>query len=98
MIRKPQDVIVKPVMTEKSTTLTQTQNVITFQVARDANKVEIKNAVEQLFQVKVDSVRVMHKEGKIRKVGRSIGRTSPKKKAYVKLKAGEKLPPIFEGV
>ncbi len=97
-MRKPQDIIVKPVMTEKSTTLTQTQNVITFQVAQDANKVEIKSAVEALFQVKVDSVRVMHKEGKIRKVGRSIGRTSPKKKAYVKLKAGEKLPPIFEGV
>ena len=97
-MRNPQDVIVKPVMTEKSTTLTQTQNIITFQVARDANKVEIKSAVELLFQVKVDSVRVMHKEGKIRKVGRSIGRTSPKKKAYVKLRAGEKLPPIFEGV
>ena len=97
-MRKPQDVIVKPVMTEKSTTLTQTQNVITFQVAKDANKVEIKSAVEALFQVKVDSVRVMHKEGKIRKVGRSIGRTQDRKKAYVKLKAGEKLPPIFEGV
>ena len=97
-MRKAQDIIVKPVMTEKSTTLTQTQNVITFQVARDANKIEIKHAVETLFQVKVDSVRVMHKEGKIRKVGRSIGRTSPKKKAYVKLRAGEKLPPIFEGV
>ena len=97
-MRKPQEIIVKPVMTEKSTTLTQTQNVITFQVAKDANKVEIKHAVESLFLVKVDSVRVMHKEGKIRKVGRSIGRTSPKKKAYVKLKAGEKLPPIFEGV
>jgi large subunit ribosomal protein L23 len=97
-VRKPQDIIVKPVMTEKSTTLTQTQNVITFQVAKDANKVEIKNAVETLFQVKVDAVRVMHKEGKIRKVGRSIGRTSPKKKAYVKLAPGQKLPPIFEGV
>ena len=98
MIRKPQDVIVKPIMTEKSTTLTQTQNVISFQVARDANKVEIKNAVEQLFHGNVDAVRVMYREGKIRKVGRSIGRTSPRKKAYVKLKAGEKLPPIFEGV
>jgi large subunit ribosomal protein L23 len=97
-VRKAQDVIVKPVMTEKSTTLTQTRNVITFQVAKDANKLEIKHAVESLFQVKVDSVRVMHKEGKIRKVGRSIGRTSSKKKAYVTLKAGEKLPPIFEGV
>ena len=98
MIRKPQDVIVKPVMTEKSTNLTQTRNVITFQVAKDANKVEIKHAVEALFQVKVEAVRVMHKEGKIRKVGRSIGRTSSRKKAYVTLKAGEKLPPIFEGV
>lgn len=97
-MRAPQTILLKPIMTEKSTALTQTQSVITFDVARDANKVEIRRAVEVLFQVKVDGVRVVKVASKIKKVGRSIGRTSERKKAYVKLKAGEKLPPIFEGV
>ena len=97
-MRTPQSIIVKPLLTEKTTTMTQDQNVISFIVARDANKIEIRHAVETLYQVKVAAVRVMHGEGKIRKVGRSIGRTSPKKKAYVKLAPGQKLPAIFEGV
>ena len=98
MTKTHQSILIHPVMTEKSTTLSQLSNVLTFDVARTANKIEIKKAVEALFQVKVDSVRVINMGGKIRKVGRSIGRTQDRKKAYVKLKAGEKLPPIFEGV
>jgi len=97
-MRAPQSVIVRPVLTEKSTALSQSQNVITFDVARDANKIEIRHAVEALFQVKVSAVRVVSVPGKIKKVGRSIGRAQDRKKAYVKLKAGEKLPPVFEGV
>jgi large subunit ribosomal protein L23 len=97
-MKAPQSIIVRPVLTERSTVMTQTSNVITFDVARDANKIEIRKAVETLFQVKVDAVRVVHVAGKIKKVGRSIGRAQDRKKAYVKLKAGEKLPPIFEGV
>jgi large subunit ribosomal protein L23 len=91
-------VIVRPVLTEKSTALTVSQNVITFDVARDANKIEIRHAVETLFGVKVDSVRVVKISGKIKKVGRSIGRAQDRKKAYVKLAAGQKPPAIFEGV
>ncbi len=97
-MRTPQSIIVRPVMTEKSTALTATQNVITFDVARDANKIEIRHAVETLFSVKVDSVRIVKVSGKIKKVGRSIGRAQDRKKAYVKLAAGQKPPALFEGV
>ena len=97
-MRTPQSVIVRPVLTEKSTALTASQNVITFDVARDANKIEIRHAVETLFKVKVDSVRVVKVSGKIKKVGKSIGRAQDRKKAYVKLAAGQKPPAIFEGV
>ena len=97
-MRTPQSVIVRPVLTEKSTALTVSQNVITFDVDRDANKIEIRHAVETLFSVKVDSVRVVKVSGKIKKVGKSIGRAQDRKKAYVKLAAGQKPPAIFEGV
>ncbi len=97
-MRTPQSVIVRPVLTEKSTALTVSQNVITFDVARDANKIQIRHAVETLFNVKVDAVRVVKVSGKIKKVGRSIGRAQDRKKAYVKLAAGQKPPAIFEGV
>ena len=97
-MRTPQSIIVRPVLTEKSTALTASQNVITFDVARDANKIEIRHAVETLFSVKVDSVRVVKVSGKIRKVGKSIGRAQDREKAYVKLAAGQKPPAIFEGV
>jgi large subunit ribosomal protein L23 len=97
-VRSPQSVIVRPVLTEKSTALTASQNVITFDVDRGANKIEIRRAVETLFNVKVDSVRVVSVSGKIKKVGRAIGRAQDRKKAYVKLAAGQKPPAIFEGV
>ena len=98
MMKTPQSILLRPVMTERTTAMTQVSNVITFDVAKEANKIEIKKAVENLFQVKVDHVRVVHVPGKIRKVGRSIGRAADRKKAYVKLKPGQKLPAIFEGV
>ena len=97
-MRTPQSIIVRPILTEKSTALTQSQNVISFDVARDANKIEIRHAVETLFQVKVASVRVVSVGGKIKKVGRSIGRAQDRKKAYIKLAPGQKPPAIFEGV
>ncbi len=97
-MKAPQSIILRPLVTEKSTALTQEAHVLTFEVARDANKIEIRRAVEVLFSVKVVGVRVAKMLGKIKKVGKSIGRTADGKKAYVKLKAGEKLPPIFEGV
>ena len=96
--RSPQSILLRPVLTERSTAMSQAQNVLTFDVLREANKIEIRKAVEALFQVKVDAVRVVAVSGKIKKVGRSIGRAQDRKKAYVKLAKGQKLPALFEGV
>jgi len=91
-------IILKPIITEKSTRLKEKNRVVCFQVARRANKTEIKKAVEQLFKVKVESVRTQNKVGKWRRVGRSQGQRSDWKKAYVKLKEGEKMIEYFEAV
>ena len=91
-------IIRRPVITEKSTGLKDTNREICFEVARDANKTEIKKAVEYLFKVKVERVRTQHMHGKEKRVGRNVGRKSDWKKAYVKLKAGEKMIEYFEAV
>jgi large subunit ribosomal protein L23 len=71
---------------------------VCFEVDRRANKNEIKKAVEQLFNVKVERVRTQNKRGKTRRVGRSEGKKKDWKKAYVKLKEGEKMLEFFEAV
>ncbi len=91
-------IIRKPLITEKSTGLKETNREVCFEVAMAANKSEIKKAVELLFKVKVESVRTQHRHGKEKRVGRNIGRKSDWKKAYVKLKAGEKMIEYFEAV
>ncbi len=91
-------IIVRPVITEKSTRLKDRNHEVCFEVPRDANKVEIKKAVEQLFKVKVEAVRTQNKLGKVRRVGRSSGKTKDWKKAFVKLKEGEKMIEYFEAV
>jgi large subunit ribosomal protein L23 len=91
-------IIRRPVITEKSTALKEKNREVCFEVARGANKAEIKKAVEHLFKVKVDSVRTQHRHGKEKRVGRNVGRKSDWKKAYVKLKAGEKMIEYFEAV
>ncbi len=98
MIKDPHKIIIRPVLTEKSTLLKDMNRIICFEVARDANKIEIKKAVEQLFKTKVVSVRTQAKKGKIRRVGRNSGRTKNWKKAYVQLKEGEKMIEYFEAV
>jgi large subunit ribosomal protein L23 len=91
-------IIIKPILTEKSTKLKEDNNLLCFMVARDANKIEIKKAVEALFKVKVDSVRTMNRRGKIKRVGRSEGKRPDWKKAYIKLKKGEKSVEYFEKI
>jgi large subunit ribosomal protein L23 len=91
-------IIRRPVITEKSTLLKDTNREICFEVARDANKSEIKKAVEHLFKVKVESVRTQQMHGKEKRVGKNVGRKNDWKKAYVKLKAGEKMIEYFEAV
>ena len=80
-----------PVITEKSTHVKENLRTLTFKVARDANKIEIKDAVEKIFKVKVDSVRTASFHGKMRRQGRYSGRRPDWKKAYVTLKKGEKM-------
>jgi large subunit ribosomal protein L23 len=91
-------IILKPIITEKSTDLKEKNREVCFQVASWANKTEIKKAVEQLFKVKVESVRTQNQVGKWRRVGRGQGQRSDWKKAYIKLKEGEKMIEYFEAV
>ncbi|HBB67206.1 MAG: 50S ribosomal protein L23 [Elusimicrobia bacterium GWA2_56_46] len=91
MNRSISEVLVAPVLSEKSVTIKDSQNRYTFKVRSAANKVDIKKAVETLFKVKVDKVRTMNFMGKMHKVGRYEGRRSDWKKAVVTVKAGQKI-------
>ena len=93
-----QEVIRRPLITEKSTELRDDRNIIAFQVDRRANKIEIRRAVESQFGVKVSAVRVASMHGKTRRQGRHVGRKPDWKKAYVRLVEGEKPIEFFEGV
>jgi len=97
-VKDAYQIIFRPVITEKSTWLKDKNREVCFEVDRRANKIEIKRAVEQLFKVKVERVRTQHKRGKVKKVGRSEGKKKDWKKAYVKLKEGEKMIEFFEAV
>jgi large subunit ribosomal protein L23 len=89
-------VIRRPLITEKSTSLKETQRTLCFEVHRDATKPEIKKAIESLFSVKVAGVRVLNGHGKLKRQGRFAGRRPDWKKAYVVLKEGEKMIEFFE--
>ena len=93
-----QEIIRRPLITEKSTELRDERNIVAFQVDRRANKIEIKRAVEAQFGVKVREVRVASMHGKTRRQGRYVGRQSDWKKAYVRLADGENAIEFFEGV
>lgn len=96
--KDPRQIIIRPVITEKSTRLKDKEKVVCFEVARSANKVEIKNAVEHLFKTRVVEVRTEKKLGKKKRVGRNQGLTNNWKKAYVKLAEGEKMIEYFEAI
>jgi large subunit ribosomal protein L23 len=109
-MRSPQSIIKRPLLTEKTARLRETggsdarpaegedyaQQVV-FEVVKDANKVEIRNAVESLFKVNVTHVRTMVARGKDKRVGKFSGRRPAWKKAVVTLKAGDAIA-FFEGV
>ncbi len=90
------DVIRRPLLTEKSVAKKEAERTLCFEVDPRANKVEIRTAVEKLFKVKVEEVRTSNLVGKLRRRGRSSGYRPDRKKAYVKLKAGEKMPEFAE--
>ena len=95
-MKREHAVIAAPVITEKGTLVNEAGNQVVFKVHPDANKVEIKRAVERLFKVKVLKVRTGNFLGKTRRVGRSMGRRPDWKKAYVVLKEGEKMVEFFD--
>ena len=84
-------VILAPVVTEKSTMIAEKNNQVAFRVVADATKPEIKAAVELLFKVEVESVQVANRKGKEKRFGRFIGRRRNERKAYVSLKAGQEI-------
>lgn len=90
------DVLIRPLITEKSTEMMQ-DNKYVFLVPLKVNKVEIRQAVEEIFKVKVDSINTVRVEGKVKRMGRHIGKRSDYKKAIVKLAAGERIE-FFEGI
>ena len=96
-MRDPRDVILRPVVTERSTVMADEHDAFTFLVAEDANKIEIRRAVEQLFEVQVTSVNTMRYRGKWRRVGRHLGKRPSFKKAIVKLAEGERID-VYEGI
>jgi large subunit ribosomal protein L23 len=91
------DVIRRPLITEKTSIQREDGRTIVFQVAADANKTEIKRAIEQLLGSKVASIRTSIVHGKVKRQGRYMGRRSDWKKAYVTLREGEKMPEFLEG-
>ena len=97
MSLKLTDIIRRPVITEKTTVIREDGRTLVFQVAKDANKIDIRRAVEQLLGTKVESVRTSLAHGKMKRQGRFVGRRADWKKAYVKLREGEKLPEFLQG-
>jgi len=87
----PLEIIRAPLVSEKGTLLAESANQVLFKVRPEANKIEVKKAVESLFKVKVVKVRMARYLGKIRRVGRSMGRRPGWKKAYVTLREGDKI-------
>lgn len=94
---KVTDVIRRPLITEKTTIAREGSLVAVFEVHTGATKVDVKRAVEKLFGSKVQSVRTQIAHGKIKRQGRFSGQRSDWKKAWVRFKAGEKLPEFLEG-
>lgn len=90
------DVIKKPLVTEKGVAKKDSERTLCFEVAPGANKTQIRHAVEMLFKVKVEDVRTSTTAGKLRRRGRFSGYRGDWKKAYVRLKAGEKMPEYAE--
>jgi len=97
MKKNPYDILIRPLITEKTTALREQGNKVCFFVRTDANRIEVKKAVEETLKVKVQSVNIISVHGKTKRFGRYEGKKPDRKKAVVTLKKGEKLD-LFEGV
>ncbi len=96
-MKDPRAIVRRALITEKGTVLRETRNQYLFEVQRDANKIEIKQAVERIFNVKVATVRTQQIHGKVRRQGRYVGRRNDWKKAIVTLKPDQKIE-LFEQI
>ena len=97
MKRDPYDILIRPLLTEKMTSLRESANKVGFVVRSDANRVEVKRAVESALKVRVERVNIINVLGKTKRLGRFAGRRASWKKAIVTLKEGEKLE-LYESV
>ncbi len=96
-MRTPYDVIIKPVISETSMDNAQIKK-YTFKVATNANKTEVKKAIEEIFEVQVDKVNIMNVRGKIKRMGKNVGKTAATKKAIVTLTDKSKEIEFFKGL
>lgn len=94
----PHSIIIKPLLTEKNLIAKDRHRTVSFRVAPHANKIEVAKAVEAIFGTKVEGVRLVNVLGKTKRVGRSEGKRPDWKKAYVKIKKGQKPIEYFEGL
>ena len=94
---KQTDIIRRAIITEKSTLLREHGQILVFEVALNATKVDVRRAVEQLLGTKVASVRTAITHGKVKRQGRFVGQRSDWKKAYVRLSPGARVPEFLEG-
>ena len=85
------DIIVRPLVTEKSIKSQDNNNTVVFEVKKGSNKIEIKKAIEEIFKVKVESVNIVNQNAKAKRMGRYEGKTNQVKKAYIKLAEGSKI-------
>ncbi len=96
---KAREIILRPVITEKTTLAQERENTVCFEVDRRANKIQVRKAVEELFDVKVVEVHIVNRKGKpIMRYGRVVSHRPLVRKAYVKLAPGSKPPEFFEGI
>lgn len=91
MAYNPRDIILYPIYTEKSVAIGEDGNRVTFAVAKDANKTQVKQAIETIFDVKVEKVNILNVRSKKKRVGQYIGKTKAIRKAIVKLQEGDKI-------
>jgi len=96
-MRDPRSIVRKALITEKGTALRELRNQYHFEVARDANKIEIRHAIETIFSVKVEEVRTMQMRGKVKRQGRYLGKRSDWKKAIITLQPEQKIE-LFEQI
>ena len=96
---KAREIILRPVITEKTTMMQERENTVCFEVDRRANKIQVRKAVEELFDVKVTRVHMVNRKGKpIMRFGRTVNHRKAVRKAYVQLAEGSKTLEFFEGI